>query len=138
MGLLEKRTLKEFQEGNYLKLIKEINTIAGYEIVFDVKWDTIALEGSSSLYNEGFTNVYFIPIINALKEITSDTLGKEALKNTLKKIVIKNENGIYYPDRAYTFDIDTLTIDHEPGTNISEDYIPGRSDSLCKLLMSKL
>ena len=93
MGLLEKRTLKEFQEGNYLKLIKEINTIAGYEIVFDVKWDTIALEGSSSLYNEGFTNVYFIPIINALKEITSDTLGKEALKNTLKKIVIKNENG---------------------------------------------
>jgi hypothetical protein len=136
MGLLEKRAIKAFQEGSYLNLVKEINSIAGYELVFDVKWDSLAVDEYSHLYDEGFTKVYFTPIITALKEITVDDLGKDALKGALKKVVIKNENNIYYGDYAYSFDGGILTIDHSPNSNI--DNISERSESLAKLLNKSL
>lgn len=136
MGLLERRAIKAFQEGNYQNLVKEINTIAGYNLQFDVQWDTLALEEYSHLYDEGFTKVYFTPIINALKEITTDDLGKDALKNALKKVVIKNENNISYSDNAYKFEGGTLSVDHSPVSNI--DNISERSESLTKLLNKSL
>jgi len=136
MGLLEKRAIKAFQDGSYKNLVKEINAIAGYELVFDVKWDSLASEEYAHLYEESFTKVYFTPIIAALKEITVDDMGKEALKGALKKVVIKNENNIYYGDYAYTFDGGTLTIDHSPISNI--DNITERSESLAKLLNKSL
>lgn len=136
MGLLEKRAIKAFQEGSYLNLVKEINTIAGFEVAFDVKWDSLAIDEYAHLYEEGFSKVYFTPMINALKEITADDLGKAALKSTLKKVVIKNENNIYYGDYAYTFDGGTLTIDHSPVSNI--DNITERSQCLATLLNKSL
>ncbi len=103
MGLLEKRAIKAYQEGSYKNLVKEINDIAGFELVFDVKWDSLAMEEYAHLYEESFTKIYFTPIITALKEITADDLGKDALKDALKKVVIKNENNISYGDYSYTF-----------------------------------
>ncbi len=136
MGLIEKRAIKAFQEGSYINLVKEINTIAGYELVFDVKWDSLAAEEYAHLYEESFNKVYFTPLIAALKEITSDDLGKEALKSTLKKVVIKNDNNIYYAESAYSFDGGTLTIDHSPISNI--DNINERSEYLTKMLCKLL
>jgi hypothetical protein len=136
MGLLEKRALKAFQDGEYKKMTNEINSIAGFNIEFDVKWETLALEEQSHLYEESFPKVYFTPIINALKEITADDMGKEALKGALKKVVIKNQEQIYYGDRAYTFEKGVLTIDHMPTTNI--DNIQERSDELTKVLMKQM
>ena len=136
MGLLEKRAIKSFQENAYLNLVKEINTIAGFDIEFDVKWDTIALEDYASLYEEGFTKVYFTPIINAFKEISIDDLGKQALKETLNKVIIKNEKNISYGSYAYSYENKCLTIDHQPITNI--DNIDERSTELAKLLMKQM
>lgn len=136
MGLIEKRAIKDFQDKDYINLTKEINAIAGFLVEFEVHWDSLALEGSSDMYKEGFTKVYFIPVINAFKEITSDDMGKEALKETLKKIVIKNQIGAYSPGSAYSFEGGVLTIDHEPTTNI--DDVNNRSEALTKLLSSKM
>jgi hypothetical protein len=136
MGLAERRAVKAFQDGSYQTLTSEINTIAGYPIEFEVNWDTLALEEQTHLYEEGFTKVYFTPLINALKEITIDDMGKEALKESLKKVVIKNEGGYYSASSAYSFDGGVLTIDHEPFSNI--DYIADRSEGLSKLLMKNL
>lgn len=136
MGLLERRAVKAFQDGSYQSLTSEINTIAGYPIEFEVNWDTLAQEEYTHIYDEGFTKVYFTPLINALKEITIDDMGKEALKDTLKKVVIKNEGGIYYGSSAYTFNGGVLTIDHQPFSNI--DNITERSEELSKLLMKNL
>jgi hypothetical protein len=88
------------------------------------------------MYAEGFTKVYFTPIIEAFKEITIDDLGKEALKATLKKIVIKNEGDIYSASYAYAFNNGVLTIDHKPFTNI--DNIEDRSKELSNLLMKQM
>ncbi|HEX6427040.1 MAG TPA: hypothetical protein VF008_05110 [Niastella sp.] len=136
MGLLERRAVKAFQDGSYQKLTSEINTLAGYPLEFEVNWDTIAQEEYTHMYEEGFTKVYFTPLINAIKEITLDDMGKEALKESLKKVVIKNEAGNYYGSNAYTFAGGVLTIDHQPFSNI--DNISERSDELSKLLMKNL
>lgn len=136
MGLLEKRALKAFQEDNYQKLLSEINTLAGYTIEFDIKWDNITKDDYAAMYDEAFTKVYFTPFIEALKEITADDMGKEALQETLKKVVIKNEGGFVYGSTAYSFSDGVLTIDHEPFSNI--DNITERSMELGKLLMKNL
>src|ERR1044072_5172324 len=136
MGLQERRAVKAFQDGSYQNLTSEINTLAGSSLEFEVNWDTLALEEYSHLYDEGFTKVYFTPLINALKEITIDDMGKEALKETLKKIVIKNEAGNYYGSTAYAFSGGVLTIDHQPFSNI--DNITERSEESSKLLMKNL
>ena len=136
MGLTEKRAIKTFQDTVYPALEKEINTTAGYPIEFDIKWDTLAVAEYAHLYNEGFTKIYFTPVINAFKNITADDLGKEALKETVKKIVIKNENENYSYNNAYTLDNGVLTIDHQPNCNI--DDIAGRSEELIKFLSAKM
>jgi hypothetical protein len=136
MGLIEKRAIKAFQDTKYPGLVTEINTIAGFPIEFEVKWDTMAVADYTHMYDEGFTKVYFTPVINAFKEITTDDLGKDALKATVKKIVIKNEGNIYSAGYAYSFDNGVLTIDHEPFSNI--DDIDQRSQELVKFLSSKM
>lgn len=136
MGLQERRAVKTFQDGSYQSLTSEINTLAGYPLEFEVNWDTLALEEYSHLYDEGFTKVYFTPLINAIKDITIDDMGKEALKESLKKVVIKNEAGNYYGSNAYTFNGGVLTIDHQPFSNI--DNISERSEELSKLLMKNM
>jgi hypothetical protein len=136
MGLSEKRALKTFQDDSYQKLTSEINTLAGYPLEFDVKWETLALDEKSSIYEESFTKVYFTPLIDAIKEIVTDDMGKEALKEALKKVVIKNEAGNVYGSTAYSYNGGVLTIDHQPFSNI--DNVTERSMELGKLLMKNL
>jgi len=136
MGLQEKRALKTFQDGNYQKLTSEINTLAGFPLEFEVKWETLALDEYAEMYEECFPKVYFTPLINAIKEIAADDMGKEALKEALKKVVIKNEGGYYSAFSAYAFDGGVLTIDHQPFNNV--DNITERSTVVGELLMKNL
>ena len=136
MGLQERRAVKAFQDNSYQKLTSEINTLAGFPIEFEVNWDTLALEEYTHMYEECFPKVYFTPLINAVKEITIDDMGKEALKESLKKVVIKNEAGNVYGSNAYAFNGGVLTIDHQPFSNV--DNITERSEELSKLLMKNL
>ena len=136
MGLVEKRALKTFQEGTYQNFTKEINEVAGYPIEFDVNWDTLALEGSADQYEDSFSTIYFQPIVAALKEITSDEMGKEALKDALKKIEIRNTRDVIYASSAYTFSNGVLTIDHLPFTNTH--HLDDRIKELTDLLMKQL
>ncbi|SEW34685.1 hypothetical protein SAMN05428988_4188 [Chitinophaga sp. YR573] len=137
MGLLEKRALKAFQDGSYIKLTDEINAITGYTLEFEVNWDSLAEEGySTEYYDEYFTKVYFTPLITALKEITADDMGKEALKEALKKVIIKNEAGNVYGSTAYKFGDGVLTIDHRSFANV--DNVTERSTELGELLMKNL
>jgi hypothetical protein len=136
MGLQEKRAIKAFQEGSYKKLTDEINAQAGYAIEYDVNWDTLALDEMADYYDDSFTKVYFTPVLLSVKEIAADDMGKEALKETLKKIVIKNEAGNVYGSSAYSFSQGVLTIDHQPCTNI--ENVNERTTELTDLLMKQM
>lgn len=136
MGLIEKRAIKNFQDNNYPALVNEINQAAGFEVPIEVKWDSLAKTDYAHLYDEGFTKVYFNTLAQAFKEITIDDLGKDALKETLKKVIIKNDNGYYSPGYAFSFANGELTFDHDPVTNV--DDINDRVKALVKLLSSNM
>lgn len=136
MGLKEKLSIKAFQENKYGQLVNEISAIAGFEPGWDIDWNSLAVEGQGSLYNEGFTKIYFQPVKKAFSKIVKSELGKESLKASLQTIVIRNQNDNYSPQSAYSFENGILTIDHSPVTNIDE--VDDRTDYLTEMLYSKL
>jgi hypothetical protein len=136
MGLAERRAAKEFETKRFPQLKKDIDEAAGFEVPVTVHWDSLAKEGEAHLYDECWPKVYFQPLVAALKGITFDEMGKEALKGGLKKIEIQNRAGIYYGNRMATFEGGTLVLDHEPHSNV--DSIDERTDGIRLLLESKL
>src|SRR5690348_7685423 len=118
MGLAERRAAKEFETQKYPKLKAAIDAAAGFEIPVEVNWELLSIEGSSHLYADCWEKVYFTPLIEALKVICFDEMGKEALKTSLKKVVVLNKDQINYGDRMATFTGGVLTLDHKPTTNV--------------------
>lgn len=136
MGLVEKRAIKSFQDTKFVELEKEINTIAGYPIEFQVEWDTLAAPDYADSYPENFTNIYFLPIIETFKFIAADELGKEALKEIVKKIHIKNDGTVTSEVRAYSIDGGVLTVNHDPVVNAH--HVDYRTKKLTEVLSAKM
>jgi hypothetical protein len=127
MGLAERRAVKTFAEGKYLQLKQEIDVAAGFEVAIEVNWDTLAMEDYAHLYEEAFNQVYFRPLIAAIKAINIDNLGQEALKTGLKQIVIEN-SGSSWP----TFQTGVLTLPFDSVANL-DDWLD-RSQSIQNIL----
>jgi hypothetical protein len=113
MGLAERRASKEFQDKQFPDLRNEIHKVAGFPVPIEVNWDQIAVEGQVDYYKEAWTEIYFKPVIDALRQIGRDDMGKEALKSGLKKIEFRNSAGNYSPTSAITFLNGMIVIDHE-------------------------
>lgn len=120
MGLKEKRAAKNFEETKFPELKEGINTAAGFDVEMDVQWDKLATDGQDHLYDENWGQLYFLPIKNAFAEICQDDMGKEALKETLKKVVVTNEKDAYSPHSAITFEEGVLHFDHSL-SNVGQD-----------------
>jgi hypothetical protein len=136
MGLAERRAAKNFETTQFPALKKEIDEAAKFAVPVEVAWDTLAVADYAHLYDEAWPKVYFRPLIEALKAITVDDMGRDALKVALKKIVILNKGEVHYGDRMATFEAGTLTLDHEPCTNV--DDLQSRIDGIRALLEKSL
>jgi len=127
MGLAERRATKEFQDKQFPELSTEIQKLAGFPVPIGVTWDQLAVEGRSNLYKESWPELYFKPVIEALRQIGRDQMGKDAIKAGLKKVEIRNSKGAYSPTSAITFHDGQLTIDHDLSnvgdTKARADYI---------------
>jgi hypothetical protein len=136
MGLAERRAAKEFETQKYPKLKAAIDAAAGFEIPVEVNWKQLSIEGSSNLYADSWEKIYFVPLIEALKVICSDDMGKDALKAAIKKVVILNKDQINYGDRMAKFESGILTLDHKPTTNVGnlKERIEGIKKTLEKAL----
>ncbi len=133
MGLAEKRAAAEFETNAYPTLKKTIQEAAGFELPIEVRWDTLMKqEKYVKAWPEAWPKLYFTPIVNAFSKICIDDMGKAALKETLKKIVIQDTKPSHSSQWA-AFDKATglLTLDHQ-FTNLGE--IQSRSDILRKVL----
>ncbi len=64
--------------------------------------------------------MYFEPLIGALKSITKDEMGKEAIKDGLKLVTIENTRGNSNPEAWAKFKEGALTLDHDPITNVGD------------------
>ena len=87
MGLAERRKIKELQEEVLPGRVKEIEEICGAPIPYEVDWDS---------FNDDLEGLNFMDNISchrlnmALRVICSDDMGKEAIRETVKKIKLKN------------------------------------------------
>lgn len=131
MGLAERRAAKNFQDETYPKLKAEIDAAAGFETNLEIDWTSLATDDMAHLYEECWPKVYFRPLVDAFTAVCVDDMGKEALAEGLKQIVIKNENDRSNPN-GFTFEGGVLTIDHKPTTNV--DDVKDRASAIQKLL----
>jgi len=113
MGLAERRATKEFQDKQFIELRNEIHKVAGFAVPIEVAWDQLAVEGQVDYYKEAWPEIFFKPVIEGLRQIGRDEMGKEAIKGGLKKIEFRNSQGSYSPHSAISFVSGTLVIDHE-------------------------
>ena len=135
MGLAEKRIIKEFETTAYPALKKKIDEAAGFEVVMEVRWDTLAKdEKYQGSWIASWPKIYFVPIENAFKEICADAMGRDALKGALKKIIVQNAAESYSSYWA-TFDDGVLTLDYQ-FTNV--DAVDDRTQKLRAAVEAKL
>lgn len=119
-----------------------IHKAAGVEVPIDVHWDAIAQpdEGESYSDENYWTNIFFVPLTQALSQVTSNGSGKQAVRDKLKKIVVTfdkatapvssdYENGVKCEDGV-------LTLNFAPFTNAP--YIERRVQAIRKKLEAKL
>ncbi|QLG46303.1 hypothetical protein [Costertonia aggregata] len=136
MGLAERRIAKAFQENEYQDFLKEFKNVVGKDIEVKVDWNSISKDGMSHLYEQCWPQVYFQPLVKALESICSDEMGKEAIHESLQKIVIKDEIHTATPSKWSSFENGVLTLDHMPTTNI--DNMDDRAKAVQMLLENNL
>src|SRR5512147_2546691 len=87
MGLNERRKIKELQETTLPGRVKEIEEICGKAIPYEVDWESLAddAEGLNFLDNLSCHRLNM-----ALRTICVDELGKEAVREGLHLIKLRN------------------------------------------------
>jgi hypothetical protein len=86
MGLEERRKIKELEEEVLPGRVAEIEEICGAPIPYDVDWDSFGGDLGALNYMD---NVSCHRLNMALRVICMDDLGKEAVRDALKKVRIR-------------------------------------------------
>jgi hypothetical protein len=121
MGLLEKRKMKELQDVTFPGRVKEIEEIVGVAIPYEVDWETLADDAEALNFID---NLSCHRLNMALRGICIDTLAKEAVRDGLKVIKLKNvpdksqvmirfEKGVLEMHCAYALRTDGMIGDNE-------------------------
>jgi hypothetical protein len=108
MGLEERRMIKELQDVTLPGRVKEIEEICGVPIPYDVDWTTLADDKSGLNFLD---NVSCHRLNMALRVICSDDMGKEAVRDGLKKVRLVNVKN--HDDRKIAFEGGVLEM-HVP------------------------
>ncbi|MHC9543189.1 MAG: hypothetical protein AB9903_27070 [Vulcanimicrobiota bacterium] len=89
MGLQEKRRIKMLQDEVLPSVRDEIKALSGADIEWEVDWESLAhsMEALDNIEYQGIRRV-----LDALRKICYDDIGKEAVLAGLRKIVIKNHD----------------------------------------------
>ncbi len=121
MGLNERRKIKELQDTVIPGRVKDIEEICGAPIPYEVDYDSMSddLEALNSM-----DNISCHRLNMALRMICQDEMGKEAVRDGLKKIRLKNvkdksdmkmtfESGVLEMHCAYALRTDGMFGDGE-------------------------
>ena len=87
MGLNERRKIKELQDITLPKRVREIEEICGKPIPYDVDWESLADDAEGLHF---FDNISCHRINMALRGICLDDMGKQAVRNKLDLLKLKN------------------------------------------------
>lgn len=87
MGLNERRKIKEMQEVTLPGRVKEIEEICGAPIPYQVDWESMADDGQALNFVD---NISCHRLNMALRMICQDEMGKQAVRDGLKEVRLKN------------------------------------------------
>ena len=87
MGLAERRKIKELQDTTFVERVKEIEEICGKAIPYEVDWDSLADDAEGLNFID---NLSCHRLNMALRTICVDEMGKEAVRDGLELIKLKN------------------------------------------------
>ena len=121
MGLNERRKMKELQEVTLPGRVREIEEICGKPIPYEVDWDSLADDAEALNFID---NISCHRLNMALRTICMDDMGKEAVREGLRLIRLKNvkdksgmqmkfEDGVLDMHCAYALRTDGMHIDGE-------------------------
>lgn len=128
MGLVERRALKKFEDEAFPKLQARINEAAGFEVEISVKWETLAEDGYAHLYDEAFEKVFFKPLLQAIKGVCVDDLGRDALREGLKRVAIQGGSA------SVSFEKGVLSVSYNPVANLEASDIKERAQTIQEAL----
>jgi hypothetical protein len=121
MGLNERRKIKELQDVTLPGRVKEIEEICGKGIAYEVDWESLADDAQGLNFMD---NISCHRLNMALRGICQDDMGKEAVREGLKLIKLKNvkdkgakkisfEGGVLEMQCAYAMMLDGAFSDNE-------------------------
>jgi len=87
MGLNERRKIKELQDETFPGRVKEIEEICGAPIPYEVDWESLADDAEGLRFID---NISCHRLNMALRVICADDMGKQAVRDSLKLIRLKN------------------------------------------------
>jgi len=87
MGLNERRKIKELQDVTLPARVLEIQEICGKAIPYEVDWDSLADDAEALNFMD---NISCHRVNMALRTICIDEMGKDAVREGLKLIKLKN------------------------------------------------
>jgi hypothetical protein len=87
MGLAERRKMKELGETTLPERSKEIAEICGASIPYEVDWESFSDDLEALNFMD---NISCHRLNMALRVICQDDMGKEAVRDAIKKIKLKN------------------------------------------------
>jgi len=87
MGLNERRKIAELQSSTFPGRVKEIEEICGLAIPYEVDWDSMADDAQALNFID---NISCHRLNMALRMICQDELGKQAVREGLKLVKLKN------------------------------------------------
>lgn len=87
MGLNERRKIKELQDTTFPGRVKEIEEICGAPIPYEVDWDSLADDAQGLNFID---NISCHRLNMALRMICLDDMGKQAVRDGLKQVKLKN------------------------------------------------
>ena len=87
MGLNERRKIKELQDVTLPGRVKDIEEICGAPIPYEVDWDSMSDDYQALNFMD---NISCHRLNMALRMICQDDMGKEAVRDSLKRIKLGN------------------------------------------------
>jgi hypothetical protein len=135
MGLAERRSAERFKNEDYPGWKARIDEAAGFEVSIEVAWDELAVADYADSYAEYFPQVYFQPLLDAFGSIAADDMGREALREGVAKVVVRNSDQ-YFSPTGITFTDGVLMFDHKSESNTH--HVEERTKAIQALLEAAL
>lgn len=141
IGLAERRAMAAYRQDRWPGIEQAIHQAAGFAVPVDVEWDQLALPGHAGHYaeDEFLGTTIFEPLTAALRGITADQIGRDALRAKLRRIHVRYDERTAPPSNypnGLTFQDGVLAINWRPFANTLD--IQPRTQALTQVLERNL